>query len=102
MIRGPRRSPLFPSTPLSRSRRPALPARRRLLRRRADAAPDLRQSLRQEGTTMNRRTTDVAELGTVLGVWAHPDDEAYLRSEEHTSELQSRQYIVCRLLLDTK
>jgi LmbE family N-acetylglucosaminyl deacetylase len=27
---------------------------------------------------MNRRTTDVAELGTVLGVWAHPDDEAYL------------------------
>src|SRR3712207_8306333 len=26
----------------------------------------------------------------------------YLRSEEHTSELQSRQYLVCRLLLDQK
>src|SRR3712207_7807389 len=29
------------------------------------------------------------------------DDEAY-RSEEHTSELQSRQYLVCRLLLEKK
>src|SRR3712207_7576685 len=28
------------------------------------------------------------------------DDEAYHRSEEHTSELQSRQYLVCRLLLE--
>src|SRR3712207_9196793 len=30
----------------------------------------------------------------------HPDDRA--RSEEHTSELQSRQYLVCRLLLEKK
>src|SRR3712207_9066972 len=29
-------------------------------------------------------------------------DEADLRSEEHTSELQSRQYLVCRLLLEKK
>src|SRR5947209_10583658 len=28
--------------------------------------------------------------------------EAYFRSEEHTSELQSRQYLVCRLLLEKK
>src|SRR3712207_8867372 len=28
--------------------------------------------------------------------------QAYLRSEEHTSELQSRQYLVCRLLLEKK
>src|SRR3712207_8961779 len=28
--------------------------------------------------------------------------ELYLRSEEHTSELQSRQYLVCRLLLEKK
>src|SRR3712207_7754695 len=27
---------------------------------------------------------------------------AFIRSEEHTSELQSRQYLVCRLLLETK
>src|SRR3712207_8361315 len=29
-------------------------------------------------------------------------DTVYLRSEEHTSELQSRQYLVCRLLLENK
>src|SRR3712207_8356681 len=28
--------------------------------------------------------------------------QTHLRSEEHTSELQSRQYLVCRLLLETK
>src|SRR3712207_7714321 len=31
-----------------------------------------------------------------------PDDDAAPRSEEHTSELQSRQYLVCRLLLEKK
>src|SRR3712207_8681967 len=30
------------------------------------------------------------------------DDEGFGRSEEHTSELQSRQYLVCRLLLEKK
>src|SRR3712207_7670916 len=30
------------------------------------------------------------------------DYEVFLRSEEHTSELQSRQYLVCRLLLEKK
>src|SRR5258707_4930421 len=34
------------------------------------------------------------------GNWDH--DRAFDRSEEHTSELQSRQYIVCRLLLEKK
>src|SRR3712207_8295890 len=34
----------------------------------------------------------------VVGVWGDPDE----RSEEHTSELQSRQYLVCRLLLEKK
>src|SRR3712207_7385150 len=32
----------------------------------------------------------------------HAEGEAGLRSEEHTSELQSRQYLVCRLLLEKK
>src|SRR3712207_7378937 len=36
---------------------------------------------------------ELAILGCVL---------IYLRSEEHTSELQSRQYLVCRLLLEKK
>src|SRR3712207_9025079 len=30
------------------------------------------------------------------------DQDRYVRSEEHTSELQSRQYLVCRLLLEKK
>src|SRR3712207_7376199 len=47
-------------------------------------------------------TTDTMVLGRVAfeeqqGYW--PTDE---RSEEHTSELQSRQYLVCRLLLEKK
>src|SRR5947209_10101025 len=32
----------------------------------------------------------------------HPGDGEVMRSEEHTSELQSRQYLVCRLLLEKK
>src|SRR3712207_8919727 len=40
--------------------------------------------------------TDKAIVGGLLGF--RPDD----RSEEHTSELQSRQYLVCRLLLEKK
>src|SRR5215217_5836789 len=45
-------------------------------------------------------TTGSASLGISLGrpptAWSRP------RSEEHTSELQSRQYLVCRLLLEKK
>src|SRR3712207_9529778 len=41
-----------------------------------------------------------------LRSWAAPaqsrESAAHLRSEEHTSELQSRQYLVCRLLLEKK
>src|SRR3712207_8833620 len=42
---------------------------------------------------------------TCLGVVLHhgtPSSPRYPRSEEHTSELQSRQYLVCRLLLEKK
>src|SRR5207253_5594566 len=44
-------------------------------------------------------------LGPALGgtrFWSYPSDEAALRSEEHTSELQSRGHLVCRLLLEKK
>src|SRR3712207_8503215 len=41
-----------------------------------------------------------------LAIWVSPEDLVQLirigRSEEHTSELQSRQYLVCRLLLEKK
>src|SRR3712207_7360026 len=45
--------------------------------------------------------TGQLRAGQVTGAPARPDDER-LRSEEHTSELQSRQYLVCRLLLEKK
>src|SRR3712207_8751620 len=96
MIRRPPRSTLFPYTTLFRSRvgdqcppalRPeeragrcrrgfpdAVPAARRLAGRRLEAG-------RPSGFRRNRSRA---------------------RSEEHTSELQSRQYLVCRLLLEKK
>src|SRR3712207_8248593 len=40
-------------------------------------------------------------MGSLVGL-AMSQDLILLRSEEHTSELQSRQYIVCRLLLEKK
>src|SRR3712207_8411757 len=45
---------------------------------------------------LQRLAQDVAELGVVE---SNPKQD---RSEEHTSELQSRQYLVCRLLLEKK
>src|SRR3712207_8531984 len=45
---------------------------------------------------------DIVDVGVLnqLGVLAVEALPVLLRSEEHTSELQSRQYLVCRLLLD--
>src|SRR3712207_8467721 len=42
-----------------------------------------------------------SEKNCVLGT-STPSHETMVRSEEHTSELQSRQYLVCRLLLEKK
>src|SRR3712207_8812441 len=83
MIRRPPRSTLFPYTTLSRSpvdRRAARPRRRRGRRRVAHPPRVARERARSP-----TRATDSS-----------------CRSEEHTSELQSRQYLVCRLLLEKK
>src|SRR2546429_1547840 len=40
--------------------------------------------------------------GNTQPTWLHPQVEPILRSEEHTSELQSRLHLVCRLLLEKK
>src|SRR3712207_8085640 len=40
--------------------------------------------------------------GHLAGLLAQGQDRRLARSEEHTSELQSRQYLVCRLLLEKK
>src|SRR3712207_7808014 len=87
MIRRPPRSTLFPYTTLFRSPplrfvRPDWPGRTIVGVARAAVRAQAAGRLRLAGPTM-RRTT-------------------YYRSEEHTSELQSRQYLVCRLLLEKK
>src|SRR3712207_8524946 len=86
MIRRPPRSTLFPYTTLFRSGHQAI----------ATAAPD--------GYTIGIITSEIAMmhhqgLTQLTGASFTP---LGLRSEEHTSELQSRQYLVCRLLLEKK
>src|SRR2546429_1544880 len=73
MIRRPPRSPLFPYTPLSRS-----------------------HVMIQPSETAGE---NLCQLRTVA---SHVVDPLGGRSEEHTSELQSRLHLVCRLLLEKK
>src|SRR3712207_7280868 len=78
MIRRPPRSTLFPYTTLFRSHRPDDAG---------GAAGAAAQPPGQRGGT---------------GTGSHLGQSHGRRSEEHTSELQSRQYLVCRLLLEKK
>src|SRR3712207_7559074 len=93
MIRRPPRSTLFPYTTLFRSVRP----RRRLDAVGAVAEVDRVQVL---GEDLLLRPL-VAEVEGERGL-AELLEQRPVRSEEHTSELQSRQYLVCRLLLEKK
>src|SRR2546422_6954033 len=83
MIRRPPRSTLFPYTTLFRS----LATR---TRRRQDAVHQTRRDARAH----LRRSTGARPKATA---WRNRS-----RSEEHTSELQSRLHLVCRLLLEKK
>src|SRR3712207_6849725 len=87
MIRRPPRSTLFPYTTLFRS------------------------SLREHVTGLLSASREVVVLGdlndgsaaaTTQILYGPPGSQPRGRSEEHTSELQSRQYLVCRLLLEKK
>src|SRR3712207_9242092 len=86
MIRRPPRSTLFPYTTLFRS-----PVRRTQSRQRRDEE-DVVVRVEARGQRLG-----LLRLLDDLQLVAQP-----LRSEEHTSELQSRQYLVCRLLLEKK
>src|SRR2546421_7354224 len=102
MIRRPPRSTLFPYTPLCRShRRDLLGARRKADRVRpsVDAA---RLGLVAEvgGGVAGKHRLVVQEPAEL--VLDRAQRREYRRSEEHTSELQSRSDLVCRLLLETK
>src|SRR3712207_6953944 len=81
MIRQPPRSPLFPYTTLFRSK----------------WSEDRREhfvSSAHERAQRHRVRVGYDDEGRLLGL------DVEFRSEEHTSELQSRQYLVCRLLLE--
>src|SRR3712207_7683945 len=97
MIRRPPRSTLFPYTTLFRSRdedRETLVRWTRASSVRAGLATRARIVLAAgdgEGTSAISRRLGVSRPTVIQ--W---------RSEEHTSELQSRQYLVCRLLLEKK
>src|SRR3712207_8371701 len=79
MIRRPPRSTLFPYTTLFRSG-PEMEHRKMSLCPECVACPEVE----------------------VVGDEVRIGEAGNLRSEEHTSELQSRQYLVCRLLLEKK
>src|SRR2546422_1408633 len=87
MIRRPPRSTLFPYTTLFRSDRIWI------------AAPSLPGD-RPAAVELERRFLRVGELPVIVEVVAAPRGGD--RSEEHTSELQSRLHLVCRLLLEKK
>src|SRR3712207_7556409 len=96
MIRRPPRSTLFPYTTLFRSLRGNRPRRDGgLSLRRRNSAPEHRHLLHPVARGRWRERL-VVPPGLVDG------RDASARSEEHTSELQSRQYLVCRLLLEKK
>src|SRR3712207_7756203 len=100
MIRRPPRSTLFPYTTLFRSRAERSAAQQLIEdhpppstpRRRTPSSPPFAGTGRDgAGGTLAGGRSSTSRGGRHLA-----------RSEEHTSELQSRQYLVCRLLLEKK
>src|SRR3712207_7695239 len=85
MIRRPPRSTLFPYTTLFRS-------------------AILVANIESGALRLASHPTNVGTVITTAATLLQPlaDAEGSARSEEHTSELQSRQYLVCRLLLEKK
>src|SRR5258708_18597363 len=92
MIRRPPRSTLFPYTTLFRSKG-----------NKADANADfLRGGIDEiiKGAVASKDITIVGE--TYTDNWDPSKAQTEMRSEEHTSELQSPDHLVCRLLLEKK
>src|SRR5258707_11560509 len=96
MIRRPPRSTLFPYTTLFRST-----GVQRRLPRTGPQDPVAGSILPPQILYHRLQHADVGGTGSAAAVWSQLPDPAG-RSEEHTSELQSRQYLVCRLLLEKK
>src|SRR5687767_15396207 len=95
MIRPPPRSTLFPYTTLFRSRRATCSSKHQ---RRSWSST----SAGEAPTASRLRASLVAWLSLVGWVDRRTWSSCHRRSEEHTSELQSLAYLVCRLLLEKK
>src|SRR3712207_7234772 len=101
MIRRPPRSTLFPYTTLFRS--PTRPAQLRAI---TGNGCDDRVGRSRETRFALERLIRLGEARTPFSIesrevtWRRGSEVDVARSEEHTSELQSRQYLVCRLLLE--
>src|SRR3712207_8664858 len=95
MIRRPPRSTLFPYTTLFRSCpvRPDLNLKFLPGRHHSNCTPPLAIGATTSGLTRSPACVPCCASRLISRRW---------RSEEHTSELQSRQYLVCRLLLEKK
>src|SRR3712207_7211079 len=98
MIRRPPRSTLFPNTTLFRSVRDGGDAAHGRAGRRG--APLLLERYRRWQPLDGVHVGDACLVDEAAGIGR--DRLEVPRSEEHTSELQSRQYLVCRLLLEKK
>src|SRR3712207_8508291 len=102
MIRRPPRSTLFPYTTLFRSRRFPAAGAALVAQLRADRLVDQLDELGAElvGAPDGVLVDVVGRVGrlVVVGLVGRRDRDRGVRSEEHTSELQSRHYLVCRLL----
>src|SRR3989442_8473640 len=96
MIRRPPRSTLFPYTTLFRSQHGRV-GDRVLRRHRVHEGGELAPRVT---CPSNSGTAESTRRGPLAG--SAPPAARLMRSEEHTSELQSRPHLVCRLLLEKK
>src|SRR5258708_23066492 len=97
MIRRPPRSTLFPYTTLFRSHIAGRHARNVVAQNHVVAAQEI---ARIEWAGLQGHVDPGAQNHDAVG--DHQPDQGDLRSEEHTSELQSPDHLVCRLLLEKK
>src|SRR3712207_9533409 len=102
MIRRPPRSTLFPYTTLFRSQRRQASSHASLIRRLDIAADSLRKAAQLTPACPSigrnlRQTNSASQPVLSRTIFSPGPTKSLRRSEEHTSELQSRQYLVCRL-----